>query len=86
MELMIAVAFVTLLATFSVMWQMNINRLLDELLEAIRGNLEEILENRKAIRENRKAIQSLTSGLSESERERAWLEGFNSGLSESERE
>ena len=86
MELTIAAAFVILLATFSVMWQMKINRMRDELLEAIRGNREEILENRKAIRGNRRAIQSLTSGLSESERERARLEGFNSGLSESERE
>lgn len=79
MELTIAAAFVILLAAFSVMWQMNINRLRDELLEAIRGNLEEI-------RENRKAIQSLTSGLSESERERARLAGFNDGLNEAERE
>ena len=61
-----------LIAVFSVMWQMNINRMRDELLEAIR--------------ENRVAIQSLDSRVGAVERGQARLEGFNERLSEVERE
>ena len=85
------------IAVFSLMWQMNTNRMRDELLEAIRRNREEIRENRnairenhKAIRENREAILSLDSRLGEVERGQARQERFNDTLngrlSESERE
>ena len=76
-----------LIAVFSVMWQMNINRMRDELLEAIRENREAIRENqeairenREAIRENRVAIQSLDSRVGAVERGQARLEGFNERL------
>ena len=86
------------IAVFSLMWQMNTNRMRDELLEAIRRNREEIRENRNAIRENRKAIRenrdailSLDSRLSEFERRQArsgkrFNGTLNGRLSESERE
>ena len=86
-----------LIAVFSLMWQININGMRDELLEAIRRNREEIRENRKALqpldcwscqpRTRTSAVGRVQrQGLSEDEREQARLEGFNGRLSDVELE